>query len=57
VSDKPQEMLNSIIINNQFKLRFGLTLISLKQHAKGVEINIYATEVKYTQYVNPNIKS
>lgn len=44
------------MINNQFKLRFGLTLISLKQHAKGVEINIYATEVKYT-HVNPNIKS
>jgi len=56
VSDKPQEMLNSNMINNQFKLRFGLTLISLKQHAKGVEINIYATEVKYT-HVNPNIKS
>lgn len=56
MSDKPQEMLNSNIINNQFKLRFGLTLIVFIQHAKGVEINIYATEVKYT-HVNPNIKS
>jgi len=44
------------MINNQFTLRFGLTLNALKQHVKGVEINIYATEVKYT-HVNPNIKS